>query len=48
MNKTKRKISIAEPDLRGNEYKYLKDAFKSTWISSSGKYLDLFEREKIT
>jgi len=43
MNKTKDKISIAEPDLRGNEYKYLKDAFKSTWISSSGKYLDLFE-----
>tara|TARA_Y100001980_G_C14541750_1_gene319867 strand:+ start:889 stop:1980 length:1092 start_codon:yes stop_codon:yes gene_type:complete len=42
MNDNK-KISIAEPDLRGNEYKYLKDAFKSSWISSIGKYIDLFE-----
>ena len=36
-------ISLAIPQLNGNEYKYLMDAFFSTWISSSGKYIDLFE-----
>lgn len=36
-------ISLAKPQLVGNEYKYLMDAFLSTWISSSGKYISLFE-----
>ena len=34
---------VAIPNLAGNELKYLTDAFLSTWISSSGTYLDLFE-----
>lgn len=34
---------VAMPNLAGNELKYLTDAFLSTWISSSGRYLDLFE-----
>ncbi len=36
-------MPVAEPDLQGNEYKYLSDAFLSTWISSRGKYIDEFE-----
>lgn len=38
-------IPVAEPDLKGNELKYLTDAFLSTWISSRGEYLDRFEIE---
>lgn len=34
---------IAIPDLSGNEKKYLNDAIDTNWISSSGKYVDLFE-----
>jgi len=38
-------IPVAIPDLKGNEFKYLTDAFLSTWISSSGKYISRFEDE---
>jgi len=34
---------IAEPSLDNTEYRYLMDAFTSTWISSRGKYIDQFE-----
>lgn len=40
---TKMRLPVAEPDLRGNELKYLLDAFLSTWISSTGEYLARFE-----
>jgi perosamine synthetase len=33
----------AMPTLNGNEFKYLTDAFFSSWISSKGRYIDLFE-----
>lgn len=36
-------IALAQPHLTGNEYKYLIDAFLSTWISSTGKYVTEFE-----
>jgi len=36
---------VAVPNLGGNEFKYLTDAFLSTWISSSGSYIDKFENE---
>ena len=36
---------VAIPNLNGNELKYLTDAFLSTWISSQGDYLDLFEEK---
>lgn len=38
-------IPVAEPDLKGNEFKYLSDAFLSTWISSRGKYIDELEAQ---
>lgn len=43
--KQKLYFPIAEPNLVGNEYKYLNDAFLSTWISSSGKYIELLEKK---
>jgi perosamine synthetase len=39
------KIPVAAPALGGNEEKYLIDALRSTWISSSGPYLERFEQE---
>ncbi|MCK5535259.1 MAG: aminotransferase class I/II-fold pyridoxal phosphate-dependent enzyme [Bacteroidales bacterium] len=35
---------VAIPNLNGNEFKYLTDAFMSTWISSSGEYIGRFEK----
>lgn len=37
------RINVAEPQLSGNEKKYVLDAVESTWISSSGKYIGQFE-----
>ena len=34
---------VALPNLGGKELKYLTDAFLSTWISSTGSYIDRFE-----
>jgi len=34
---------VAIPNLNGNEFKYLTDAFLSTWISSQGEYINRFE-----
>ncbi len=39
------RIPVAQPELNGNELKYLTDALLSTWISSSGHYLNRFEQE---
>ena len=36
---------VAIPNLNGNEFKYLTDAFLSTWISSSGEYITRFESD---
>lgn len=38
-------IPVAAPDLRGNEEKYVVDALRSSWISSSGPYINRFEKE---
>ncbi|MDD5570033.1 MAG: DegT/DnrJ/EryC1/StrS family aminotransferase [Bacteroidales bacterium] len=37
-------IPVCEPYLGGNESKYVNDALNTGWISSSGKYVDLFEK----
>jgi aminotransferase in exopolysaccharide biosynthesis len=39
-------ISLHEPSLTGNEWKYVKKCLDQGWVSSAGKYVDLFE-EKI-
>lgn len=38
-------IPVCEPFLDGNELKYLTEALKSGWISSSGQYVKKFEEE---
>ena len=44
------KIGLHEPLFKGNEKKYLLDCIKTNWVSTSGKYLNLFEKKikKIT
>ena len=36
-------ISLHEPSLTGNEWKYVKKCLDQGWVSSAGKYVDLFE-----
>lgn len=36
-------IPIYQPDLSGNEKKYLNECIDTTWISSKGKFIDEFE-----
>jgi perosamine synthetase len=38
-------IPVARPDLGGNEERYVVDALRTSWISSSGPYLTRFESE---
>lgn len=38
-------IPVAAPDLSGNEERYVVDAIRSSWISSSGAYVQRFEKE---
>lgn len=42
---TEIKIPIYQPSIGGNEKKYVSDCIDSTWISSKGKYINLFETE---
>src|ERR1035437_7229980 len=39
------KIPIYQPSLNGNEKKYVNDCLDSTWISSKGKYIPMFEEK---
>lgn len=38
-------IPVAIPDLTGNEERYVVEAIRSTWISSTGPFVDRFESE---
>jgi len=38
-----KKIPVAAPSMLGNEKEYVDDCMKSGWISSAGKYVELFE-----
>lgn len=38
-------VPAAYPMLNGSEFKYLVDAFMSSWISSTGYYIDRFEKD---
>ena len=37
-------IALSEPCLRGNEWRYVKECLDTGWVSSAGKYVDLFEK----
>ena len=40
-----KKVSLAKPNLNGNEIEYLIDCIKTGWISSTGKYVELFKKK---
>ena len=40
-------IPLSVPSIMGNEWKYVKECLDTEWVSSAGKYVDLFE-EKIS
>ncbi len=39
------RIPLAVPDLSGNEERYVVEAIRSSWISSTGKFVERFEAE---
>ena len=38
------RIPVYQPDLSGNERNYVNECLESTWISSNGKFISLFEQ----
>jgi len=38
------KIPLSVPSLKGNEWEYVKECLDTDWVSSAGKYVDLFEQ----
>ena len=37
-------IPLSEPDLRGNESKYVQECLDTSWVSSAGAYVETFEQ----
>ena len=40
-----RQLPQSEPSFKGNELKYVSEAIKSGWVSSIGKYVNIFEKK---
>ena len=38
-------IPLSVPSITGNEWKYVKECLDTGWVSSAGKYVDLFEQK---
>jgi len=38
-------IPLSVPQIRGNEWKYIKECLDTEWVSSAGKYVNKFEEE---
>jgi len=38
-------ISLSVPKISGNEWQYIKECLDTEWVSSAGKYVDLFEQK---
>jgi len=38
-------IPLSVPSLKGNELKYVEECIETEWVSSAGKYVDLFEQK---
>ena len=38
-------IPLSVPSFKGNEWKYIKECLDTEWVSSAGKYVDLFEQK---
>ena len=39
------KIPLSAPLLRGNEWKYIRDCLDTSWVSTAGSYVSLFEKK---
>ena len=39
----KHKIPLSEPEISGNEWKYIKECLDTGWVSSVGSYVTRFE-----
>jgi perosamine synthetase len=37
-------IPLIEPEIRGNEWKYIKECLETGWVSSAGPFVDRFEQ----
>ena len=37
-------IPLSVPTIQGNEWKYIKECLDTEWVSSAGRYVDLFEQ----
>ena len=38
-------IALSVPSLNGNELQYVKDCIETEWVSSSGRYVEIFEQK---
>ena len=38
-------IPLSVPNINGNELNYIKECLDTEWVSSAGKYVDLFEQK---
>jgi perosamine synthetase len=38
-------IPLSVPNINGNEWNYIKECLDTEWVSSAGKYVDLFEQK---
>lgn len=38
-------IPLSVPNIKGNEWQYVKECLDSEWVSSAGKFVDKFERD---
>ena len=38
-------VPLSIPEIRGNEWQYVKECLDSGWVSSVGSFVDRFERE---
>ena len=37
-------MPLSVPSIQGNEWKYIKECLDTEWVSSAGKYVNLFEQ----
>lgn len=39
------RIPLSEPEIRGNEWKYVKECLDTAWVSGAGQFVDEFEKK---
>ena len=38
-------VPLSVPNISGNEWEYIKKCLDSSWVSSAGNYVELFEKK---